>query len=69
MTNFAIFIEMAAQRAPIAQRGKAKRNAPTCGWSGWRWLGTRDGRGAVISHAYPGDRPDVTQFTRSSTNW
>ena len=24
---------------------------------------TRDGGVPVISHAYPGDRPDVTQFT------
>jgi hypothetical protein len=36
MTNFATFIDSANDKAPIAQRGKAKR-APICGWSGWAW--------------------------------
>ncbi len=37
MTNFATFIDSGNERAPIAQRGKAKRSGWICGWSGWRW--------------------------------
>ena len=34
---------------------------PTCGW--WAWPGGHPGRRIPLTwHAYPGDRPDVTQF-------
>ena len=62
MTNFASFISTANDKAPIAQRGKAKQKR-----SGLRLIGlglvvTRDGGIPLTWHAYPGDRPDVTQF-------
>ena len=63
MTNFATFIDTGNQRAPIAQRGKAKQKRADLRLVGLALVVTRDGGVPVISHAYPGDRPDVTQFT------
>ncbi len=37
MTNFATYIDSTNTRSDIAQRGKAKQNARTCGWLGWDW--------------------------------
>jgi transposase len=62
MTNFATFIDTGNQRAPIAQRGKAKQKRSDLRLVGLALVITRDGGVPVISHAYPGDRPDVTQF-------
>jgi transposase len=62
MTNFATFIDTANQRAPIAQRGKAKQKRTDLRLVGLALVVTRDGGVPVISHIYPGDRPDVTQF-------
>ncbi len=63
MTNFATFIDTGNERAPIAQRGKAKQKRTDLRLVGLALVVTRDGGVPVISHAYPGDRPDVTQFT------
>src|SRR6266704_3138137 len=63
MTNFATFIDSANQRAPIAQRGKAKQKRNDMRLVGLGLVVTRDGGIPVVSRAYPGDRPDVTQFT------
>ena len=63
MTNFATFIDSANDRAPIAQRGKAKQKRSDLRLVGLALVVTRDGGVPVVSHAYPGDRPDVTQFT------
>jgi transposase len=63
MTNFATFIDSTNQRAPIAQRGKAKQHRADLRLVGLALVVTRDGGVPVISHAYPGDRPDVTQFS------
>jgi len=63
MTNFATFIDSANQRAPIAQRGKAKQKRMDLRLVGLGLVVTRDGGVPVVSHAYAGDRPDVTQFT------
>jgi transposase len=62
MTNFATFIDTANPKAPIAQRGKAKQKRTDLRLVGLALVVTRDGGVPVISHAYPGDRPDVTQF-------
>jgi transposase len=62
MTNFATFIDTGNPRAPIAQRGKAKQKRTDLRLVGLALVITRDGGVPVISHAYPGDRPDVTQF-------
>lgn len=62
MTNFATFIDSANDRAPIAQRGKAKQKRFDLRLVGLALVVTRDGGIPLLSHAYPGDRPDVTQF-------
>jgi transposase len=63
MTNFATYIDSANDRAPIAQRGKAKQKRTDLRLVGLALVVTRDGGVPVASHAYPGDRPDVTQFS------
>ena len=63
MTNFATFIDSANDRAPIAQRGKAKQKRVDLRLVALALVVTRDGGVPVVSHAYPGDRPDVTQFS------
>jgi transposase len=62
LTNFATYIDSANDRAPIAQRGKAKQKRTDLRLVGLALVVTRDGGVPVISHAYPGDRPDVTQL-------
>ena len=63
MTNFATYIDSTNERAPIAQRGKAKQKRVDLRLVALALVVTRDGGIPVVSHAYPGDRPDVTQFT------
>src|SRR5438874_3496899 len=63
MTNFATYIDSTSERAPIAQRGKAKQKRVDLRLVALALVVTRDGGIPVVSHAYPGDRPDVTQFT------
>ena len=63
MTNFATFIDSANEKAPIAQRGKAKQKRHDLRLVGLALVVTRDGGIPVVSRAYPGSRPDVTQFT------
>jgi transposase len=62
MTNFATFIDTANGKAPIAQRGKAKQKRTDLRLAGLGLVVTRDGGIPLAWHAYPGDRPDVTQF-------
>ena len=63
MTNFATFIDSGNDRAPIAQRGRAKQKRTDLRLVGLAMVVTCDGGVPVVSHAYAGDRPDVTQFT------
>ncbi len=63
MTNFATFIDSANPKAPIAQRGKAKQKRSDLRLVGLGLVVTRDGGIPLVSHAYPGNKPDVTQFT------
>jgi transposase len=63
MTNFATFIDTANDRAPIAQRGHAKQKRTDLRLVGLALVVTRDGAVPVVSHVYPGNRPDVTQFS------
>jgi transposase len=62
MTNFAAFIATANGKAPIAQRGKAKQKRRDLRIVGLGLVVTRDGGIPLTWHAYPGDKPDVTQF-------
>jgi transposase len=63
MTNFATFIATANGKAPIAQRGKARQKRSDLRLAGLGLVVTRDGGIPLTWHAYPGGRPDVTQFT------
>ena len=62
MTNFATYIDTGNDKAPIAQRGKAKQKRTDLRLVGLGLVVTRDGGVPLVSHAYPGNRPDVTQF-------
>ncbi|MGH3587156.1 MAG: IS1634 family transposase, partial [Pseudonocardia sp.] len=67
MTNFATYIDTGNDKAPIAQRGKAKQKRSDLRLVGLGLVGlglvvTRDGGIPLVSHAYAGNRPDVTQF-------
>ncbi len=62
MTNFATYIDSTNDKAPLAQRGKAKQKRTDLRLVGLALIVTRDGDVPLLSHAYPGDRPDVTQF-------
>ena len=62
MTNFATYIASANTKAPIAQRGKAKQKRTDLRLVGLGLVLTRDGGIPLTWHAYPGDKPDVTQF-------
>jgi|SRR5579875_1164210 len=62
MTNFATYIDSANLRAPIAQRGHAKQKRNDLRLVGLGLVAARDGGIPLLSHAYAGDRPDVTQF-------
>jgi transposase len=62
MTNFATYIDTTNDRAPIAARGKAKQKRADLRLVGLGLVITRDGGIPLVSHAYPGNRPDVTQF-------
>jgi len=67
MTNFATFIDTGNERAPIAQRGKAKQKRADLRLVGLGLVVTRDGGVPLLSHAYPGSKPDVTQFPQMIT--
>jgi len=62
MTNFATYIDSGNEAAPIAQRGKAKQKRVDLRLVGLALVITSDGGIPLLSHPYPGDRPDVTQF-------
>ncbi|MCA1681736.1 MAG: IS1634 family transposase [Actinobacteria bacterium] len=63
MTNFATYIDTGNAKAPIAQRGKAKQKRTDLRLVALALVVTRDGGIPLVSHAYAGDRPDVTQFS------
>jgi len=62
MTNFASFIDSTNTRASLAQRGKAKQKRFDLRLVGLGLVVTRDGGIPLLSHAYPGNKTDVTQF-------
>jgi len=63
MTNFATFIDTANDRAAIAKRGKAKQKRHDLRLVGLALVVTHDGAIPIVSHPYPGNRHDSTQFT------
>ncbi len=62
MTNFATYIDSANDRAPIAQRGHAKQKRTDLRLVGLGLVVSVDGGIPLVSHAYAGDRPDISQF-------
>ena len=62
MTSFATFTGTGNEKAPVAQRGKARQKRSDLRLVGLGLVVTRDGGIPLTWHAYPGDRPDVTQF-------
>lgn len=62
MTNFATYIDSTNDKAPIAQRGKAKQKRTDLRLVGLGLVVIRDGGIPLVAHTYAGDRPDVTQF-------
>ena len=62
MTNFATYIDSANDRAPIAQRGHAKQKRNDLRLVGLGLVVSTDGGVPLVSHAYPGNLPDVSQF-------
>ena len=55
------FTGTANGKALVAQRGKAKQKRSDLRLVGLGLVVTRDGGIPLTWHAYPGDRPDVTQ--------
>jgi transposase len=64
MTNFATYIDTANDRAPIAQRGHAKQKRTDLRPVGLGLVVSTDSGIPLVSHAYPGNKPDVTQFAQ-----
>ncbi len=62
MTNFATWIDSANERAPIAQRGHSKQKRADLRIVGLGLIVSTDGGIPLVSHAYAGNKPDVTQF-------
>lgn len=62
MTNFATWIDTGNDRAPIAQRGHSKQKRADLRLVGLGLVVSTDGGVPLVSHAYPGNKPDVTQF-------
>ena len=63
MTNFATFVDSGNARNRLAQRGHAKQKRFDLRLVGVGLVVTADGGVPVLSHAYQGNRPDVTQFS------
>src|SRR5271155_2696145 len=62
MTNFATYNDSANDRAPIAQRGKAKQKRSDLRLVGLGLVVSTDGGIPLVSHAYEGNRHDSSQF-------
>jgi transposase len=62
MTNVATYVDSANERNTIAKRGHAKQKRHDLRIVGLSLIVTKDGSVPVASHAYAGNRPDVTQF-------
>jgi transposase len=63
MTNFATFIDSGNDRNTIAQRGHAKDGRVDLRLVGLALIVSKDGGIPLVHQSYPGNRPDVTQFS------
>ncbi|MGH7068415.1 MAG: IS1634 family transposase [Acidimicrobiales bacterium] len=62
MTNFATWIDSGNDKAPIAKRGHSKQKRTDLRIVGLGLVVSVDGGIPLVSHAYAGNKPDVTQF-------
>ncbi len=62
MTNVVTYVDSSNERNTIARRGHSKQKRHDLRIVGLSLIVTRDGAIPVASHAYSGNRPDVTQF-------
>lgn len=62
MTNVTTYVDSANERNTIARRGHSKQKRNDLRIVGLSLIVTRDGGVPVASHAYAGNRPDITQF-------
>jgi transposase len=62
MTNVTTYVDSANDRNTIAKRGHSKQKRYDLRIVGLSLIVTRDGAVPVASHAYAGNKPDVTQF-------
>ena len=62
MTNFATWIDSGNERAPIVQRGHSKQKRNDLRICGLGLIVSVDGGVPLVSHPYPGNCPDITQF-------
>ena len=67
MTNVSTYVDSANERNTIARRGHAKNKRHDLRIVGLSLVVTKDGAVPIASHAYPGNRPDVTQFATAIT--
>jgi transposase len=65
MTNVSTYIDSGNERNEIARRGHAKNKRHDLRLVGLSLVVTREGAIPIAHHAYPGNRPDVTQFERA----
>ncbi len=68
MTNVQTYVDSANDRNTIAKRGHAKNKHYDLRIVGLSLVVTTDGAVPVASHAYAGNRPDVTQFETALAN-
>lgn len=62
MTNVSTYVDSRNDRNHVAKRGHAKNKRHDLRLVGCSLVVTRDGAIPIAHHAYPGNRPDVTQF-------
>jgi len=62
MTNVSTYVDSANERNTIARRGHAKDKRHDLRIVGLSLVVSKDGAVPIASHAYAGNRPDVTQF-------
>jgi len=67
MTNFATYIDSANDRAPIAQRGRAKQKRTDLRLVGLGLVVSTDFGVPLVSHPYAGNRHDNSQFAEVLT--
>jgi len=69
MTSFATYIDSANERAPIAQRGKARQKRTDLRLVGLALVVTGDGGIPIVSHAYAGQHSPAGVHRSDPIRW